>query len=354
MFDTQAQYCDFEGQDDMPLNDKKLSTPSSWAKAIAVTLIEYDVDASAVFETLGMDYQLLDDKEARYWQDSITQLWKKSVELTGDQSFGLKVGAHIQAASYPALAYSLMSCNNLKESCKRLFRYQQILADGFHFNFKKRDNEYCLSFDILPCQLTPNVQAIDATLVSFLSFIQWVTLGSIKPLRASLKREKPDVGVAHAFSSAFNCPITYQGEANCLYFSEEAMAFPLPTADEVISKIHDANANQVIENMTGGEFSTKVRNKLIEHLPSGEPKLDKIALELNVSSSTLKRRLQSENSSFKSLLDQVREQLAIGYLENRDLSLTEITYLLGFSESSVFNRAFKRWKGISPRQWQNK
>jgi len=334
------------------MNDKKLSTPSSWAKAIAETLIEYDVDVRAVFETLGMDYQLLDDKEARYWQDSITQLWEKSVDLTGDESFGLKVGARIQAASYPTLAYSLMSCNNLKESCKRLFRYQQILADGFHFNFKKRDNEYCLNFDILPCQLTPHVQAIDATLVSFLSFIQWITLGNIKPLRASLKRDKPSL--TQPFAAAFNCPITYLGEANCLYFSEEAMAYPLPTADEGISKIHDANANQIIENLIGGEFSTKVRNKLIEHLPSGEPKQEKIALELNVSSSTLKRRLHSENSSFKSLLDQIREQLAIGYLENRELSLTEITYLLGFSESSVFNRAFKRWKGISPKQWQNK
>jgi len=334
----------------MSTNTKRLNTPSSWAKAIADTLIEQGVDASAVFEEVGMDYQLLKDKEARYWQDCITQLWHKSVELTGDTLIGLKVGAHIHMTSYPTLGYSLMSCKNLKESCERLFRYQQLLAEGFHFSFRKEDKVYCLTFDILPCQLTPSVQAMDATLSSFLTFIRWVTGQRIEPLSAHLKRTKPED--LQEFETVFSCPIQFNSSNNCLYFSEADMEFPLPTADETISKIHDANANRYLEQKIGGEFSTKVRHILIEYLPSGEPKLEQISIRLNVSSSTLKRRLLTENTNFKALLDNTREQLAIAYLENKDLTLTEITYLLGFSENSAFNRAFKRWKSVSPKQWQ--
>jgi len=335
----------------MTINDKKLSTPSTWAKAIADTLIEQGIDASAVFKEVGMDYQLLKDKEARYWQDNITQLWHKSVELTGDSLIGLKVGAHIHMTSYPTLGYSLMSCKNLKESCERLFRYQQLLAEGFHFSFQKEEDDvYCLTFDILPCQFAPAIQAIDATLCSFLTFIRWVTGWRIEPLKAMLKRTEPEN--IHQFEDIFSCPIQFNSSKNCLYFSEADMEFPLPTADESISKIHDANAKRYLEQLIGGEFSTRVRHILIEYLPSGEPKQEQIAIQLNVSSSTLKRRLLTENTNFKALLDNTREQLSVAYLKNQELTLTEITYLLGFSENSAFNRAFKRWKGISPKQWQ--
>jgi len=334
----------------MTMNTKKLSTPSSWVKAIAETLAEQGVDASAVLDDLGMDYHLLNDKDARYWQDDITRLWHRSVELTDDSLIGLKVGAHIHMTSYPTIGYSLMSCKNLLESCERLFRYQQLLAEGFHFSFLKEGEEYCLSFDILPCQLAPSIQAIDATIASFLTFVRWVTGQRILPLRASLKRDRPPVLVD--YEAIFSCPIKFEDSKNSLYFSVADMALLLPTADETISKIHDANANRYLEQLIGGEFSTKVRHILIECLPSGEPKQEQVALALNISNSTLKRRLLTENTSFKVLLDHTREQLAVAYLENRELTLTEITYLLGFSESSAFNRAFKRWKGVSPKQWQ--
>ena len=327
-------------------------TPSAWVKSIVDTLLEYNSDVETLFNELGMDYSQLHEKEGYYLQDDITRLWARVVEITQNPLIGLKVGTHIHSTSFPTFTYSMMSCRNLKESCQRLMRYQEVLSDGFRFEFESLENEYYLSFDISPCQLAPSEQAMDAMLANFLSFIKWVTGQQISPSRATLKRQTPDD--LSAFNVAFKCPIRFESEANLLFFSVEDMEFPLPTADETISKIHDAKANQIIKAFNYDDFSTQVRNKLIEHLPSGEPKQELIAQELNLSSSTLKRRLVSENTRFQTLLDQVREMLAEDYLKQDELSLTEITYLLGFSENSVFNRAFKRWKGITPRQWQNK
>jgi len=327
-------------------------TPSAWVKSIVDTLRDYNSDVETLFNELGMDYSQLQEKEGYYLQDDITRLWARVVEITQNPLIGLDVGSHIHTTSFPTFTYSMMSCRNLKESCQRLMRYQEVLSDGFRFTFESLENEYCLSFDISPCQLPPSDQAMDAMLANFLSFIKWVTGQQISPSRATLKRQTPDD--SSAFNAAFKCPVCFESEANLLFFSVEDMEFPLPTADETISKIHDAKANQIIKAFNYDNFSTQVRNKLIEHLPSGEPKQELIAQELNLSSSTLKRRLVSENTRFQTLLDQVREMLAEDYLKQDELSLTEITYLLGFSENSVFNRAFKRWKGLTPRQWQNK
>jgi len=335
----------------MPLKPNRFNTPTAWVRAIAETLKEHGLDVERMFSEIGMDYSYLESHDEYYLQDDITRLWALAVDMSKDPMIGLKVGTQIHTTSFPAIIYSLMSCKNLHESCLRLIRYQQLLSDGFRFEFQKNDDHYRLSFDISPCQLSPSDQAMDATLVNFLTFVRWVRGEKVSPMKLMLKRAKPIDN--HDFEDLFNCPITFHAKHNYLFFSIHDMEFPLPSADEAISQIHDAKVNQILKQANKGEYSTKVRNKLIEYLPSGEPKQELIALELNMSGSTLKRRLSAEDTSFKTILDHVREKLAEGYLETGEHSLTEITYLLGFSENSAFNRAFKRWKGITPKQWKN-
>ena len=350
IIDSLDQLSDFVDQTTMNENKStNLSAPSSWVRAIAESLETYDVDVAEVFRQAGIDYAKVSDSTSHYYQDALTQLWNLATQQSNDPNFGLKTGLRIHAHSYPTISYSLMACKNLQASCERLVRYQQLLAEGFQFELQDLGPLVRLGFDILPSSLPPSVQASDGMLSSFLNFIGWLTQYKVKPTKATLKRECPkDTSL---FDEIFACPIEYQSSGNYLFFSHEDMLFRLPTADANISKIHDANANRVLAQSGKSDLSTRVRDKLMEHLPSGEPKQEHIASELNVSSSTLKRRLQAEGDSFKDLLDKTREELAESYLESGAMNLTEITYLLGFSENSAFTRAFKRWKNVTPSQW---
>jgi AraC-like DNA-binding protein len=67
---------------------------------------------------------------------------------------------------------------------------------------------------------------------------------------------------------------------------------------------------------------------------------------------TLQRRLRAEKTGYKQILDDVRRELAVDYVSEPDLSIKEITYMLGFSEPSNFTRAFKRWTGTSPNAYR--
>ena len=96
----------------------------------------------------------------------------------------------------------------------------------------------------------------------------------------------------------------------------------------------------------GGLFS--VRRAVAESLRDGEPSLARVAKKLAMSPRTLQRQLNEQGVMFKNLVNDTRRRFALIYLRDRRNALTEIAFLLGDSDASAFNRAFKRWTGLAP------
>lgn len=95
-------------------------------------------------------------------------------------------------------------------------------------------------------------------------------------------------------------------------------------------------------------FSVQVRSMITDQLDRGRVRAAAVAEQLNMSRQTLYKKLKQENLTFATLLDDVRREQALAYLQDRNRPLTEVAELLGFSELSAFSRAFKRWMGKSP------
>jgi AraC-like DNA-binding protein len=97
----------------------------------------------------------------------------------------------------------------------------------------------------------------------------------------------------------------------------------------------------------------RVRTAVRAHLSEGTLSLDDIAEEVHLPIAVLLREFYANNVSFKSLVEDVRRDLAISYMKQRQLPLSEIALLLGYSELSAFSRAFRRWTGRSPRAFRS-
>jgi AraC-like DNA-binding protein len=89
-------------------------------------------------------------------------------------------------------------------------------------------------------------------------------------------------------------------------------------------------------------------------LRGGIPKMDEVARKLHMSARTLQRRLQDDGLSFQDLVAEVRRDLSARYLEEADMSLAEVAFLIGFSEVSTFHRAFKQWTGLTPAEYRRR
>jgi AraC-like DNA-binding protein len=134
-----------------------------------------------------------------------------------------------------------------------------------------------------------------------------------------------------------------------IVFDKQYLENPLESADSKLHSVLRKHAEQMLAELPKTHNLTeKVRTLIAAELPHGQPRIGQIARQLSMSSRTLERRLENDGTTFTALLDDLRRGLAEKYVVSRDLSLSEVAFLLGFSHSAAFHRAFKRWTGQTP------
>ena len=138
-----------------------------------------------------------------------------------------------------------------------------------------------------------------------------------------------------------------RSQTQALFWSLSALHIP-----QLLVRLNDQAVTDYLARYDLADFATQVRRLLIETLPESGPDQAVIARELNVSKRQLQRELQTRGYSFKQLADEVRRDLAISYLEEKQKSIGEITFMLGYSEPANFGRSFKKWTGTTPGEYR--
>jgi AraC-like DNA-binding protein len=156
---------------------------------------------------------------------------------------------------------------------------------------------------------------------------------------------------ARAYAQVFGERATLRFEQPACGFVLPAVALDtlLPTADPHLHDLVTKHADLLLAELPVAEsFTARVRELVTAGLPNGTAGAPHVASALHVSSRTLARRLEEEGTSFKDLTEQIRKNLALRYVGQTDLAFSEVAFLLGFSQTTAFHRAFKRWTGQTP------
>ncbi|MDT8904212.1 AraC family transcriptional regulator [Pseudomonas sp. CCNWLW56] len=326
------------------------TTSSSWAMGIVKALEMDGLDCRAMFGQLGLDFEALDDPDARFPQDSMTRLWQLAVELSGNPAIGLNMGKIVRPASFHVVGYALMSSRTLLEGFQRLVRYQRIIAESAEASIRQIEGHYGLVLTVHGDHLPPTRQSTEASLACALSLCNWLTGRTLHPVKVLFQGPEPlDPTPYH---QAFPAPLMFNAPYDALIFERADMEAPLPTANEAMALLHDRFAGEYLARFSESRVTHKARQALCRLLPQGEPKRDVVAQALHLSQRTLQRRLQEEGTSFQHLLDDTRRELAEQYLTQPDMTLLEIAYLLGFADPSNFFRAFRRWFDTTPGEYR--
>ncbi|MCE0460337.1 AraC family transcriptional regulator [Pseudomonas uvaldensis] len=326
------------------------TTSSSWAMGIVKALEMDGLDCRALFGQLGLDFDALDDPDARFPQDSMTRLWQRAVELSGNPAIGLNMGKVVRPASFHVVGYALMSSRTLIEGFQRLVRYQRIIAESAEVSIRQLDGHYGLILTVHGDHIPPTRQSTEASLACALSLCNWLTGRTLHPVKVLFQAPEPLDPTP--YQQAFAAPLIFNSPYDALVFERSDMEAPLPTANEAMALLHDRFAGEYLARFSGSRVTHKARQALCRLLPQGEPKRDVVAQALHLSQRTLQRRLQEEGTSFQHLLDDTRRELAEQYLTQPDMTLLQIAYLLGFADPSNFFRAFRRWFDATPGEYR--
>jgi AraC-like DNA-binding protein len=140
---------------------------------------------------------------------------------------------------------------------------------------------------------------------------------------------------------------------NGFSFDRRALELPLQGSDPKLNDLLRKHAELLLAELPKAQSLTeKVRDMIAQQLSGGNPNAERIAHELHISPRTLGRKLEHEGTTFKELLSDMRRRAAIRYVGGHDLGLSEIAFLLGFSQTAAFHRAFKRWTGQTPLEYR--
>ncbi len=322
----------------------------SYTLAIAKALEASGVDSARIFQIVGIPMDLSSDPMVRLPTTTLTRLYRTCVEVTNNPYFGLTVAKFLQLPHLHALGYALAASGTLMDFCRRLERYFRLASQVANVSLTEVDGKVLLRFEYL-------VEVSGETEDAFSGFVvrtmRLLYKPEFSPLRVELHRPMPREG-AEPYEALFRAPVSFSQVNALLVFEKADLLLPLSGSCPELAQASDSIVIGYLARLDKSDVITGVTQKIIEFLPVGDCTRDKVASALCMSPTTLQLRLSQRGTNFQQLLDDTRKELACSYLRQAARPVTEITFLLGFSDTSNFTRAFKRWTGLSPTDFRQR
>jgi AraC-like DNA-binding protein len=290
----------------------------------------------------------LDDEE-RIPVETLHELLRGAIVLTGDEDIGLKAARALEVGSLGALEYAAASARTSRDSMDVIARYLSLVTDSITFAFEAHPD------GTTTVQLEHMVAMPRAAEDFAVAAFHVATLHRFPDFDAGYRVFFQHAGSdSSEYTKTFpRASVTFNAPHSGFTFETKHLDRLLPESDPNLHVLISRHADQLLASLPKVEtFTERVRNQLVSELRGGEPTAPVIARKIGVSTRTLTRKLEAEGHSFKELLEELREGLAIRYTTSTDLLLSEVALLLGFSSSAAFNRAFKRWTGQSPIEYR--
>ena len=313
--------------------------------------VRLGLDRQELLRSAGLTEGDLEDPDTRIPSYKTIRLWRHIASKIPNPDIGFVFGKTIAPLRQGgALGYSFVHSRTLGEGLRRLVRYDSIMCETLKVDLRRDRTLWRFEIDTVK-GLKEFRPWTDEMTVGALTLARDATGTDLVPAAAAFPYERPDDISAHR--EFFRCDLKFSEPASAIDFHESQIGLPLVRAEEKLSSYLDRLLDQDLEALPGDEtFAMSVVKILWRDLSEGQPVIGEVAAKLAVSPRTLQRRLSEEGTSFNSVVDSLRKDMARELLKDADLAVYEVAYLLGYSDPSAFFRAFRRWHEVSPEEYR--
>jgi len=315
------------------------------------------VDVGAVLARHGFSPELVAKhprhSEIRVMSDVLRAASEELAALTGDEHLGLAAASATPRGSYGLAEFVVRSVTTVREAFQQFVRLNMLVSQGLTFVYEETEEE-----GILNIHEPVRPALIGQHAMECIVGLAWATLKNMAPQVTASRVWFPWAAPA----SSMERYSAHFGPEALVEFGQTSAGFAVPASFlSITPESCDPALNAFLREQADAALASRPKtNDLVDRLrhmieatlKEGEPNVERLAKRLHLSARTLQRRLTEQKTSFQTVLDDVRYDLAQGYLKDDRLDVSEVAYLLGYGELRAFDRAFKRWAGLTPKEWR--
>ena len=320
---------------------------------IFLRLLEmHGIDSEAFVREGGYAPDMFRDPSARLPTSAVDAAARAVAERIADPAFALRAARCWHPSNLGALGYAWLASSTLRTALQRLERYNRILSEKAKFRLEDSARGLRLVFE--HGRKDPVVSALgtDYALSIVVDMCRMNFGAALRALEVTLRRARP--ADPAPWEHFFGCRVQFGAARDCFLLARRDVDEPLPVSNRQIAGTLDGILARQLAELDRSNVAARCKAVLLERMASGEAPEGDIAKALHMSRRTLQRKLAEADLTYQRLVDETRRDLALRYLEEPGKSITEITFMLGFSGQSAFTRAFRRWTGKAPSEYRTK
>lgn len=340
----------FDFRRQMATAESTVALTSTFAMVLAADAAGSPVDD--LLAGVGVGRGDLVNPEVRLPLSEVLGLWDRIRDRVGNPTLQLEAPSHLPVGAYKVIEYLIDASPTVGEAIGRFARFFCLIADHVRIFVESGEGERRMGITMAHGEPAPPI-FVDYTFAALTTRIRVRTCPGLAVRCVEFRQAAPPD--TSAYESLFRAPVSFGCDGDWLCFSDDEWVAPTERGDEALARLMEEHAQILAERLPGPQMGivSDVRQAILEALPRN-PGADEVARTLHISTRTLQRRLAGAGASFSQVSDGVRSELAKEYLSDLDVRISEVAFLLGFSEQSSFHRAFRRWTGKAPRRWRAK
>jgi AraC-like DNA-binding protein len=301
----------------------------------------------ALLRRAGLSRTQIDDPKARLDVRSQIKFLNLVAEAIGDDLLGFHLSKEFELREAGLLYYVLASSETLGEALRRAARYSSIVNEGVKLTVHET-REIRLTYEYVGIARRLDRHQIEFFIAVLIRICRQLSNRHLLAHDVCFAHRRK---VTSELSTFFGGRIKFGAEIDEATFSESVQNVPIVSADPYLNNLLVQYCEEALAHrkQTRSSFGLRVENAVALCLPHGQARVSQVARRLGLSQRTLTRRLASEGLTFSGLVKELRTDLAKRHLADRDLSISQIAWLLGYREVSAFTNAFRCWTGKAPR-----
>jgi AraC-like DNA-binding protein len=337
---------------DTPLSDtRKIATlVPNVARALLGLVEERGVSPERLCRGLGFTYEDLRDQHLLLSYLQVREVILRAQRLLQEPALGLAVGARQTPVSWGVAGLAMLTCETFGAAIQYGLGHQGEAGAMVDHLVQEQGRE--IHLEVMPRQFDMQIEAflVDEAMACVLAVSRCVVGAAFKPLRVDLALPRPEHEAL--YRRFYRCPVRFHAGVHRMTFESHWLGARVPGYDRVTCGLVRTQLNTLLVRPVGrDDLVESLANRLRFGIESG-PTQKELASQVNLSERTLRRRLDSQETTYRALRDHARFERARDLLGNSDMTVAQVAELVGYSDARAFRRAFKRWAGVLPNEFR--